>query len=111
MGRRRTPIEAFARKCAARRTVNRMEHGHRWKRLTVSEAAENLQISEDAVRKRVQRGTLRHDKTLDGHVYVYLDVEKSDALIVKSYAMSAPKTGSVIPIGGGSAAADETKTR
>jgi hypothetical protein len=36
---------------------------------------------------------------------------RSDALIVKSYAMCAPKTGSVIPIGGGSAAADETKTR
>jgi hypothetical protein len=50
-----------------------MEAGHRWKRLTVSEAAESLQISKDAVRKRVQRGTLRHDKTLDGHVYVYLD--------------------------------------
>ncbi len=34
-----------------------------------------------------------------------------DALIVKSYAMSAPKTGFVIPLGGGSAAADESKTR
>jgi hypothetical protein len=53
-----------------------MGDGHRWKRLTVSEAAEILQISNDAVRKRVQRGTLPHDRTLDGHVYVYLDAEK-----------------------------------
>src|SRR5215208_4393283 len=53
-----------------------MDNGHRWKRLTVSEAAERLQISKDAVRKRLQRGTLQHDKTLDGHVYVYLDVEE-----------------------------------
>jgi hypothetical protein len=35
----------------------------------------------------------------------------SDALIVKSYAMSTPKTGFVIALGGGSAAADESKTR
>ena len=50
-----------------------MDDGHRWKRLTVSEAADSLQISKDAVRKRVQRGSLRHEKTLDGHLYVYLD--------------------------------------
>jgi hypothetical protein len=55
-----------------------MYDGHRWKRLTVSEAAERLQISKDAVRKRMQRGTLRHDKTLDGHVYVYLHDEEDD---------------------------------
>ncbi len=36
---------------------------------------------------------------------------ESDALIVKSYAMSTPKTGFVIALGGGSAAADESKTR
>jgi hypothetical protein len=39
------------------------------------------------------------------------ELTDSDALIVKSYAMSAPKAGSVIPLGGGSAAADESKTR
>lgn len=53
-----------------------MDDGHRWKRLTVSEAAKVLRISKDAVRKRMQRGTLRHDKTLDGRVYVYLDYEE-----------------------------------
>jgi len=41
-------------------------------KLTVREAAENLGISEDAVRKRIQRGTLAHRKASDGHVYVYM---------------------------------------
>jgi hypothetical protein len=45
-------------------------------RLTVGEAAERLKISEQAVRKRVQRGTLPNSKQ-DGRVYVYLDSETS----------------------------------
>jgi hypothetical protein len=43
-------------------------------RLTIQEAARRLGISEGAVRKRVTRGTLQHDKEDDGRVYVYLDV-------------------------------------
>jgi hypothetical protein len=43
-------------------------------RLTIQEAARRLGISEGAVRKRVTRKTLRHDKDDDGRVYVYLDV-------------------------------------
>ncbi len=31
-------------------------------------------VSESAIRKRVQRGTLRHQKEQDGRVYVYLDM-------------------------------------
>jgi excisionase family DNA binding protein len=42
-------------------------------RLTIQEAARLLGISEGAVRKRVKRGTLEHDKAPDGRVYVYLD--------------------------------------
>jgi hypothetical protein len=42
-------------------------------RLTIQEAARLLGISEGAVRKRVTRGTLEHDKAPDGRVYVYLD--------------------------------------
>jgi hypothetical protein len=42
-------------------------------RLTIQEAARRLGISEGAVRKRVARKTLRHDKEDDGRVYVYLD--------------------------------------
>lgn len=42
-------------------------------RFTIQQAAGRLGISEGAVRKRVTRGTLRHDKEPDGRVYVYLD--------------------------------------
>jgi hypothetical protein len=43
-------------------------------RLTIQEAARALGISEGAVRKRVTRGTLEHDKGDDERVYVYLSV-------------------------------------
>jgi excisionase family DNA binding protein len=42
-------------------------------RVTIQEAAERLGITESAVRKRIQRGHLEHDKDSDGRVYVYLD--------------------------------------
>ena len=42
-------------------------------RVTVQEAARRLGIKDDAIRKRIQRGTLKHDKDADGRVYVYLD--------------------------------------
>jgi len=42
-------------------------------RLTIQQAARRLGVSEGAVRKRVTRGTLRHEKDDDGRVYVYLD--------------------------------------
>jgi predicted ArsR family transcriptional regulator len=42
-------------------------------RVTVQEAARRLDITESAVRKRVQRGLLEHDKESDGRLYVYLD--------------------------------------
>ncbi len=42
-------------------------------RVTLREAAGILEVSKEAVRKRVSRGTLRHDKGPDGTVYVYLD--------------------------------------
>lgn len=42
-------------------------------RVTVAEAADRLGVKEQAVRKRIQRGTLVHDKDEDGRVYVYLD--------------------------------------
>jgi excisionase family DNA binding protein len=43
------------------------------KRYTVPEAAKVLGIGTDAVRKRVARGTIPHEKDDDGRVYVYLD--------------------------------------
>jgi hypothetical protein len=42
-------------------------------RLTIQETARQLGVSEGAVRKRVNRGTLRSEKEADGRVYVYLD--------------------------------------
>jgi hypothetical protein len=44
--------------------------------LTVKEAAEWLDISEAAVRKRIQRCTLAHRRS-DGHVYVYRDANET----------------------------------
>ncbi len=46
-------------------------------RVTVQEAARRLGVSEGAVRKRVTRKTLRHDKAPDGRVFVYLDMKDS----------------------------------
>jgi hypothetical protein len=46
--------------------------------LTVSEAAERLEISEAAVRKRMQRNTLKHSKWADGRVYVHVPAGKDD---------------------------------
>jgi hypothetical protein len=43
-------------------------------RLTIQEAARALGVSEGAVRKRVTRGTLKHEKEDDGRVYVYVDM-------------------------------------
>jgi hypothetical protein len=42
-------------------------------RVSIQDAARRLGVSEGAVRKRVTRGTLHHDKADDGRVYVYLD--------------------------------------
>jgi hypothetical protein len=48
----------------------------RW--LDVGEAAHELGISTDAVRKRIARGSLRSDRK-DGHVWVWLDVGGTEA--------------------------------
>jgi hypothetical protein len=42
-------------------------------RMTLRQAAARLGVSESAIRKRVERGTLRSDKGPDGRRYVYLD--------------------------------------
>jgi len=42
-------------------------------RVTVQEAARRLGVKDDAIRKRIQRGTLDYEKDPDGRVYVYLD--------------------------------------
>ncbi len=42
--------------------------------MTVAEAAELLEITKEAVRKRISRGSLRSDKDPDGTVRVYVPV-------------------------------------
>jgi hypothetical protein len=58
-------------------------------RVTVQEAARRLGITESAVRKRVERGSLRHDKQDDGRIYVYLDTRdmERDRVQDSSYDM------------------------
>jgi hypothetical protein len=46
--------------------------------LDVGEAAQELGISTDAVRKRISRGSLRSDRE-NGHVRVWLDVGETEA--------------------------------
>jgi hypothetical protein len=45
--------------------------------LTVAQAAGALNISQDAVRKRIARGTIPHDRDESGRVYVYLPSSKT----------------------------------
>jgi hypothetical protein len=46
--------------------------GRNLDRLTVAQAADALGISQDAVRKRIARRTISHDRDESGRVYVYL---------------------------------------
>src|SRR5215212_877524 len=48
-------------------------------RMTVAEAARALGISESAVRKRVKRGKLEHERTPDGRLLVYLNSAATSA--------------------------------
>ena len=45
-------------------------------RRTIAEAAKKLEITQEAIRARIRRGTIEHDKDESGKTYVYLtDVE------------------------------------
>ncbi len=41
--------------------------------MTIQEAARRLGVKEDAIRKRIQRSSIRHEKAEDGRVYVWVD--------------------------------------
>ena len=43
-------------------------------RVTIGEAASRLGVTEAAIRKRIQRGSLHKEMGEDGRVYVYLDL-------------------------------------
>ena len=59
-------------------------------RVTVQEAAKRLGVKDYAIRKRIQRGTLEHDKDLDGRVYVYLDATDDESYDGQSGAKAQP---------------------
>jgi hypothetical protein len=46
-------------------------------RVSVQEAAEHLGTTVDAIRKRVQRGTIAHDKDEHGRVWILLDTDRT----------------------------------
>ena len=48
------------------------------RRVTTREAAEALGISVEAVRKRIERGQLKHER-VDNRVYVYLDEDRTES--------------------------------
>ncbi len=48
-------------------------------RVTIQEAARRLGVKEDAIRKRIQRGSLRHEKTPEGRVFVWVDAAQDEA--------------------------------
>ncbi|MDP8899618.1 MAG: hypothetical protein M3N33_00400 [Actinomycetota bacterium] len=62
------------------------------RRVSVREAARILDVSESAVHKRVQRGTLPHDKGPDGRIFVYLD----DVTDTVSDTVQHPSTDALI---------------
>ena len=46
-------------------------------RVTIQEAARRLGVKEDAIRKRIQRGSMRPEKAEDGRVYVRVDTTQN----------------------------------
>jgi excisionase family DNA binding protein len=48
-------------------------------KLTVAQAADRLGVTQDAVRKRIARGTIRHEKDYEGRIFVYPDTFESES--------------------------------
>ncbi len=46
-------------------------------RVSVQEAAEHLGTTVDAIRKRVQRETIVHEKDAEGRVWIFLDTDRT----------------------------------
>jgi excisionase family DNA binding protein len=47
-------------------------------RMTVAEAAVRLGVTQDAIRQRIRRDSIPHEKDESGRVYVYLDATSTD---------------------------------
>jgi len=59
-------------------------------RITVAEAAERLGVTQDAIRKRIARGTISHGRDEDGRIVVYLDTFERPSKTVQDDAREAP---------------------
>ena len=59
-------------------------------RITVAEAAERLGVTQDAIRKRIARGTILHDRDEDGRIVVYLDTFERSSKTVQDDARDDP---------------------
>jgi hypothetical protein len=57
--------------------------GNRVSRVSVYQAAEVMGVTVDAIRKRVARGTIPHEKDEDGRVWVILDTDQDTASKVR----------------------------
>ena len=60
-------------------------------RVTIREAAARLGVTEAAIRKRIQRGSLDKEMGEDGRVYVYLDLSQD-----KSHPESQVDSGALV---------------
>src|SRR5215203_5442423 len=65
-------------------------------KLTLRQAAAALGVSESAIRKRVERGTLPSDKGPDGRRYVYLDTMADSVADEGADASTTPEPGALI---------------
>jgi len=48
-------------------------------RLSVTEAAERLGVTRDAIHKRIRMGSIEHEQSADGRFYVYVDTSTTAA--------------------------------
>ena len=69
-------------------------------RLSVAQAAAVLNVTQAAVYKRIQRGTIEHDKDSEGRVFVYLHA--SD--IPSDISMDEPDLSTDVTMGGSNSA-------
>jgi hypothetical protein len=69
-------------------------------RLSVAQAAAILDVTQAAVYKRIQRGTIEHDKDSEGRVFVYVDA--SD--IPSDMSMDGPDSSTDMSMDGSNSA-------
>jgi hypothetical protein len=64
--------------------------------VSVYEAAEALGVTVDAIRKRISRGTIPHERNEAGRVWVILDIDQDAASKIQDTGRSQPDTTALI---------------